>query len=463
MSMVAEAFKRKESREKVADFSLGMLCSEGPATISNGIVFKGREQENWNPDFRLMSDAVCREHELWNPVIDLTLDLADHPRPIYSAQDDTRLKRTGRKIPDVAYGRDPKSPPFHLNLTLGHRFLATSLMARGTGGERPWRSIPVGLEHAPPARAPKGMKKEAKGKYLKEARKKQNVSRYAIKEIHRLRERLDQHHTAKDKLLYNSADGSFANDIYLNDIPHKTVHIVRFRKDATLRTYLPPEKRDGVRKYGKKLPTPDEMRADPNIPWQWATFFISGTRRAIRYKVIDYVCWQGVTKDRPLRLIIIGPARYRLRKGSKFLYKDPAYLLVTATDPHIDVMALDVYPLIEAYLCRWEIEVNFRDAKTDVGVGQAQVWNDCSIERTPAFVMLCYSCLLLASILALNDERDDEVFGRLPKWRRDHPLRPSCKDLLHLLRHEVAKSGAYQQPEAHIFQENGDSREDAAG
>ena len=256
---------------------------------------------------------------------------------------------------------------------------------------------------------------------------------------------------------------SFANKIYLNDIPKKTVHIVRFRKDARLRKYRPPEERDRVCKYSKALSTPDEMRADKNIKWKHARFFISGKKRALRYKAIDNVCRQDVTKDRPLRLIIIGPARYRRRKGSKFLYTEPAYLLVTATDPDIDVRALEVYPLIEAYLCRWEIEVNFRDAKTDIGVGQAQVWNDCSIERTPAFMMLCYSCLLLASILAVNDERDQEIFGQRPKWRRDHPRRPSCKDLLRLLAHEVADSGVYHQPKAETLHENCDDLEEAVG
>lgn len=443
LSMVAQAFKRQESRDKVGDFTLGMLCCEGRKTIANGILFKGRDQQNWNPDYRLMSDAVCREEELWDPVIDLTLDLADAKRPIYSAQDDTRLPRTGKKIPGVAYGRDPQSPPFQVNLTLGHRFLATSLLARGKGDPRPWRSIPVGFQHAPPAKAPKGLKRPEKQKYLKEARKKQNISRYAIEEIYRLRKRLDQHPSAKHKLLYNTADGSFANEVYLNDIPHKTVHIVRFRKDAALRAYLPPEKRDRLRKYGPKLPTPEQMRRDPSIPWQSADFFISGQKRRIDFKVIDKVCWQKVTKDRPLRLILIAPVGYRLRKGSALLYRDPAYLLVTATDPHIDVSRLDPYLLIEAYLCRWEIEVNFRDAKTDVGLGQAQVWNDCSIERTPAFLMLCYSCLLLASLLAFNDERPEEDFGKLPKWRRDHPLRPSCRDLLRLLKQEVAESGLF--------------------
>ncbi len=44
------------------------------------------------------------------------------------AIDDTRLRKTGRAIPQAFYQRDPLSPPFHLNLVLGLRFLQASLL-----------------------------------------------------------------------------------------------------------------------------------------------------------------------------------------------------------------------------------------------------------------------------------------------------------------------------------------------
>src|ERR1035438_6925244 len=64
---------------------------------------------------------------------------------------------------------------------------------------------------------------------------------------------------------------------------------------------------------------------------------------------------------------------YRLRKGSKLLYRDPAYLI--CTDPE-----LDPRQIIETYFQRWDIEVNFRDEKTLLGVGQAQVRAAASVE-----------------------------------------------------------------------------------
>jgi len=44
------------------------------------------------------------------------------------AVDDTRLRKTGLAIPQARYHRDPLSPPFHVNLMRGLRFLQASLL-----------------------------------------------------------------------------------------------------------------------------------------------------------------------------------------------------------------------------------------------------------------------------------------------------------------------------------------------
>jgi hypothetical protein len=92
---------------------------------------------------------------------------------------------------------------------------------------------------------------------------------------------------------------------------------------------------------------------------------------------------------------------------------------------------------------RWQIEVNFHDEKDLMGLSEAQVWSERSIPRLPAFVAATYSILLLASIIRFNDRRDGDIFMERPRWRRgEEPGRPSCLDLLALLRGE-----ALEQPE----------------
>jgi hypothetical protein len=90
--------------------------------------------------------------------------------------------------------------------------------------------------------------------------------------------------------------------------------------------------------------------------------------------------------------------------------------------------------LLQVYLDRGEMEVNHREEKTTWGVGQAQLWSRKSVARQPALVVAAYSALLLASLEAYGATRN-EAYRLLPKWRR-HSQRPSCLDLVTLLRQQ---------------------------
>ena len=92
--------------------------------------------------------------------------------------------------------------------------------------------------------------------------------------------------------------------------------------------------------------------------------------------------------------------------------------------------------LIQAYLDRWQIEVAYRDEKSVMGVGQAQVWNERSVTRQPAFAVAAYALLLLAGLKAYGGQRGAEL-SALPRWR-GRAGRPSCLDLVNALRGQLA-------------------------
>lgn len=177
------------------------------------------------------------------------------------------------------------------------------------------------------------------------------------------------------------------------------------------------------------MPTPLERLRDDQVPYQSMSVFVAGQMRTLSYKLQEQLCWPKVAGDRPLRMILIKAPGYRLRKGSKLLYREPAFLITTD-------LTTPVEQLIRAYLARWEIEVNFRDEKTLLGVGQAQVRNPQSVSRLPAFLVACYSIMLWCCLTVFQDRRT-EAFERLPCWRRQTPLRPSTRDLIRLLRREA--------------------------
>jgi hypothetical protein len=70
-------------------------------------------------------------------------------------------------------------------------------------------------------------------------------------------------------------------------------------------------------------------------------------------------------------------------------------------------------------------------------VGQAQLWNVKAVPRQPVLAVAAYSALLLASLIAFSAERG-AAYEPLPKWRRK-AYRPSCLDLITLLRKEMAE------------------------
>jgi hypothetical protein len=96
-----------------------------------------------------------------------------------------------------------------------------------------------------------------------------------------------------------------------------------------------------------------------------------------------------------------------------------------------------VKQLVQAYWDRWQIEVQHKEVKDTLGVGQAQVRVQASVERQPAFVVACYTALLLASWEAFGTQRAGH-YEPLPKWRRN-ATRPSCQDLMGLLRREIVQ------------------------
>jgi hypothetical protein len=131
-----------------------------------------------------------------------------------------------------------------------------------------------------------------------------------------------------------------------------------------------------------------------------------------------------------LRLLVVAPTPYRKRKSRKLYYRQPAFLLTTDLKD-------SVKQLLQIYFDRWQIEVNHRDEKDTLGVGEAQLWNVKSVPKQPVLAVAAYSAMLLASLIAFGAERG-AAYDALPKWRRK-AYRPSCLDLITLLRKEMAE------------------------
>jgi hypothetical protein len=415
---------------KVVDLGVSMVCAEKPKQITAAIEWLDEQQQDWSADYRIFSQTQWQPNDMLRPLFRQAVCPENKtPKRVFLGQDDTLLPKTGKKIPGVSYARHPQSPPFQVNLVKGQRFVQTCLLLQPGGDQRPWRSIPIQFTHAPVPKVPRNASPEQEAA-IKEVRKKHRLSVVAVGHLAHCRKELDALPGGRESILIDAVDGGYSNCTYFGRLPERCEAVARFRKDAKLRAYLPPEERKGARKYGLPLPTPLEMLQDPVRPWQTTDLFIAGQMRTLSYKEITGVCWPKATKTRPVRIILIKAAGYRLFKGGKLLYREPAFLITTDLTTPAAV-------LISAYIARWEVEVNFRDEKTLLGVGQAQVRNPNSVERAPFFLVACYAALLFCCISVFGDQRTAD-FGPLPKWRKQPPLRPSTRDLIRRLRKEAA-------------------------
>ena len=419
-------FVQSRTARRAVRQALGSLVCLGRRTLSRVIWTNGGEQRSWSAEYFLHSRAEWDPQQLFVPILQRALAWCPC-RLVGVAVDDTRLRKTGLCIPQAFYQRDPLSPPFHWNLIRGLRFLQASLLLplhrRVPVGSR---ALPIRFQDAPAVKRPRRNAPLEEWRCYRELVKQLNLSRRFAQMMGQLRQMLDAAGAA-NKILVLAADGSFCNRTVFSAPRDRTEIIARARKDAVLCFRAPQPSR---RFYALAKFTPEQVRQDEAIPWQTTKLFYGGKRRRIRYKELGCVYWRTGARQQPLRLLVVAPTPYRKRRSGRLYYRRPAYLLTT--DP-----ASSPKQSLQIYFDRWQIEVNHREEKDTPGIGQAQLWNETAVPKQPVLVVAAYSALLLASLVAFGTGRG-EAYALLPQWRR-HAKRPSCLDLITLLRKEMAE------------------------
>lgn len=424
-------FPQQRSLNRAITLAFGILCGVGRRTVTRAISFAGNTQKDWSADYKLFSRSPWEPRALFHPVLEAAIQEHKLERILIST-DDTRVWRSGKHVPQTQWHRDPMGPPFQTNLRWGHRFLQASLVLPlyEHDSQSSSRAIPVRFEMAPVVKKPgKKADEHLWAEYHKE-KKEKNLSVQFVALTKELRQRLDQT-GHQSKRLVQVADGSFCNRTVLReDWEALNVTLVaRCRKDIVLCKRAPGK---GPRFYGKIKFTPEQVRRrSSRARWQKALIFHGGCFREVRYKELTKIYWQGGSRKREVRLLVVAPVGYRTSKNGRKYYRQPAYLLTT----DLTGSAID---LLQAYFDRWGIEVNHRDEKEILGVGEAQVWNEQSVSKVPALLVAMYSWLLLAGLRCYGPTRTQD-YQPLPKWRRG-AKRPSCLDLVTLLRRQIAEN-----------------------
>ena len=406
-SQTRSAFKQERIFQRALELATNSLLTLGKRTITGILSAGGKSFQDWSATYRLFGKERIKQKELFTPVIKNVLENIDAQAPLFTMMDDTLIRKRGRKVSGAGWKRDPLGPAFHTNFVWGQRYLQISAALPDFEIDGRARGVPVDFHHAP---SPTKPRKNAIPEAWDEYKKQQKVCKISAVGASRLAELREQ---VPDRKIVCAVDGGFTNMEVFQSIPENTVIIGRIRKDACL--FSVPEEPTGTYRgrkkyYGTPLPTPEQVRQDESVPWQKVTAFAAGKLHEFDVKIMTPVRWKS-SKNRDMLIVIIRPLAYRPRKGAKLLYRDPAYLICTDTQ-------LPLEQLVQAYLWRWEIELNFRDEKTIIGVGEAQVRTRAAVQSVPSFIVASYAFLLLAahSIKAKSNCLPS------PKW---YPHKPS--------------------------------------
>src|SRR4051795_11884078 len=180
LSLWRPVFPQERSFQRAVRQAVGALLVVGSATLTRILAGFGRDQQDWSAEYKLHARADWNEQGLFDAL--LPSALAHCPgRFVPVALDDTRLRKTGKRIPTAFWQRDPLSPPFRVNLQWGLRFLQASLLLPLHRKHKVnARAVPIRFTAAPSLQKPGARAGSQEQERYREQRKPHNLSPQAV-------------------------------------------------------------------------------------------------------------------------------------------------------------------------------------------------------------------------------------------------------------------------------------------
>ncbi len=214
-------------------------------------------------------------------------------------------------------------------------------------------------------------------------------------------------------------DGAYAGKA-LRKLPPQATVTCRLRADAAL-YQLPPPRRPGQRgrprTKGARLPELILLAGMTRTPF--ALLPVTRYQRRQTAAICRFTClWPAVFGTRPVQVILVrdpdDPDGFDLALVSTDLAATPA-------------------ELVERYASRWQVEVCFRDARQDAGVGQARNRTRRAVERTVPFGLVCFSLAIVWYAQHGHDPAGVAIRRARAPWYQTKAA-PSVADMLAKLR-----------------------------
>ena len=232
------------------------------------------------------------------------------------------------------------------------------------------------------------------------------------------------------------ADSEFAAILWLfqlTQLPGQLCMIVRFRLDAALYKPAPkrtPHTKGRPRKKGERLPTLEQVAANPKTRWQRVTIrnWYGEGRRLIEIVSQTAVWYHKGQPPLPIRWVLI--------RDPKGKFKTQALL---CTD-----LKVDPVQIVKWFVLRWQVEVTYHEIREHWGVETQRQWSDLAILRTTPILLGLFS---LVTLLAHQHARRRKLPMRQAAWY--HKTQPTFSDALALVRRQIWQQECFRMTAVH--------------
>jgi|SRR5579859_819385 len=398
---------------------VGAILVPGTRTVTAVLRIMGLSQERQFQTYhRVLNRAVWSSWALSRTLLRLLVKTFVPTGPIICGLDPTVERRRGAKIKAKGIYRDPvRSSQSHFVKASGLRWISLMLLAPIPWARRVW-ALPFLTCLAPSERY-----------YAGKARKHKPVLAWGRQMLMQLRRWLP------DRKLVIVADSEFAALLWLfrlTQLPGELCLIVRLRLDAALYAPAParqPGTRGRPRKKGERLPTLEQVAANPKTRWQRVTIpnWYGEGRRSIEIVSQTAIWFHGGEPPLPIRWVLI--------RDPKGKFKTQALL---CTDLQVDPVQI-----IRWFVLRWQIEVTYHEVREHLGVETQRQWSDLAILRTTPTLLGLFS---LVTLLAHQHAHRRKLPIRQAAWY--HKAQPTFSDALALVRRQIWQQECFSMPHA---------------
>jgi hypothetical protein len=398
----------------------GALLARGPRTVTAALRVMGLAGERRFVNYhRVLSRASYSLRAVGRTLLGLLVAAFAPGGAVLFGMDETVERRRGGRIAARGVYRDPvRSSQGHFVKVSGLRWLTVMLLAPVPFAGRVW-ALPFLTVLMPSERYYQGRRRGAKTQT--------DWKRQGLLQVRRW---------LPGRRLVCVGDAAYAALELLGRVTglaDPITMVVRFRLDAALYAPAPPRtpgQRGRPRLKGARLPTLQQVAADPRTRWQAHTL---GAWYGERRRRIELVSGTAVWYHCGLPAL---PLRWVLIRDPRGKFKTQALLCTDLTASPLQV--------VKWFVQRWQMEVTHREAREHLGVETQRQWSERAIARTTPALFGLYSWVVL---LAHGLARRGKVLARQSAWYAKP--QPTFGDALAAVRYEL-----WRQPTFHVSRLN---------